>query len=341
MAKFDTSFLPGEKIFMEDGANLIINGGANSRGGHVALTNYRVMFQAHGFNFGKKFEEFQLKYIKRNDQGAYIVFVRGNDLIIQMNDGTVAQFVMFKGKAEMLMNSIETQLLRISASNTPAEPIPSAPIPTPHPTVTTDDVKQNAALPQHQSESASSASTHPEEWSEEWIKARGYKSASEAYLDMTRKEEQHSPITENTEIPVAPPHQESTLSQPNEPKKGFFGKAADSMYKKRQDWAVKAAIREEEEKRKAHVKTIEHQRQLTPTEEQTVIMLDLKAKEYDMKFWDTKDGRFLSMAMDCREQIDQIKGVWYEEVTIPPEVDPSVPIEIDEEAIRNSVKRWF
>ena len=70
--KYDTAMLNGEKIFMEEGANLVINNGANARGGHVALTNYRILFQAHRFNVGKKFEEFYLSTIRRIPRNANV-----------------------------------------------------------------------------------------------------------------------------------------------------------------------------------------------------------------------------------------------------------------------------
>ena len=48
-------------------------------------------------------------------------------------------------------------------------------------------------------------------------------------------------------------------------------------------------------------------------------------------------------AIIFQTQINEIKNraVWYESVELPPEIDPNVPIDVDEEAIRNSIKRLF
>jgi len=45
--------------------------------------------------------------------------------------------------------------------------------------------------------------------------------------------------------------------------------------------------------------------------------------------------------MERNAKIEEIRNraVWYEEVVIPPEIDPSVPIVIDEEAIRRSARK--
>ena len=46
-------------------------------------------------------------------------------------------------------------------------------------------------------------------------------------------------------------------------------------------------------------------------------------------------------ALPYDAKIEEIRNraVWYEEVVIPPEIDPSVPIVIDEEAIRRSARK--
>ena len=91
MVVYETTFAKDEKIVLEENANLIVNQSGNARGGLMALTDKRVIFQAHKLNIGKKFEEFYLDEIKRNEQGAYNVFVKGNNLILQMNNNMLVQ----------------------------------------------------------------------------------------------------------------------------------------------------------------------------------------------------------------------------------------------------------
>ncbi len=67
----------------------------------MAITNQRILFQAHRIDFGKKFEEFHLNRIMKNVQGAFYVWIKGNDLFIKLCDETLAQFVLKSGKADI------------------------------------------------------------------------------------------------------------------------------------------------------------------------------------------------------------------------------------------------
>ena len=106
MAVYETTFEKDEKILLEETANLIVNQSGNARGGHMALTARRVIFQAHKLNIGKKFEEFNLSDIKKNEQGAYYIFVKGNNFLMQMSNNMLIQFVLKAGRAEVVKGEV-------------------------------------------------------------------------------------------------------------------------------------------------------------------------------------------------------------------------------------------
>ena len=125
--------------------------------------------------------------------------------------------------------------------------------------------------------------------------------------------------------------------------KGLFGKLRSGLNSYREDAAVRKAYKIEEEKRKPHVKLIRHERPLTPQDQQTIDILEAQMNSDMAKA--AREGRSFFEALAATQatqmKVDEIKkrAVWFEEVTIPPEIDPSIPIKIDEEAIRNSVKK--
>lgn len=125
--------------------------------------------------------------------------------------------------------------------------------------------------------------------------------------------------------------------------KGLFGKLRSGLNSYREDAAVRKAYKAEEEKRKPHIKRIQHERPLTPEEQQTVDLLEAemhsaiaKAGRDGMSFWEA-----LAATNPIQMKIDEIKNraIWFEEITIPPEIDPRTPIVIDEDAIRQSVRK--
>lgn len=269
MAVYETTFEKDEKILLEEAANLIVNQSGNARGGHMALTVKRVIFQAHKLNIGKKFEEFYLSEIKRNEQGAYYIFVKGNNLLLQMNNNMLVQFVLKAGRAEIVKGEILQQVSKVKQNdNTPLKNSE------PEPQQITSDVDRN----------------------------------SQKKVDV----------------------------------KGFWGKMKDEAIKKKQEAAIRRAYDMEEEKRKPHIKKIRHERALTPQEQQTIDMIKME-RDAKIAEWSRQGVVFFeatfTRALPYDNRIKEIEErcVWYEEVVIPPEVDPSVPIDIDEEAIRKSI----
>lgn len=269
MAVYETTFEKDEKILLEEAANLIVNQSGNARGGHMALTARRVIFQAHKLNIGKKFEEFSFGEIKRNEQGAYYVFVKGNNLLMQMNDNMLVQFVLKAGRAEVVKGEILRLLSRVKQAD-------------------------NTIL--KKSETVSQQNTS------------GGDSNARIKADV----------------------------------KGFFGKMKDGAIKGKQEAAIRKAYRIEEEKRKPHIKKIRHERALTPQEQQTIDMIKME-RDAKIAEWSRQGVSFFeatfTRALPYDNRIKEIEErcVWYEEIVIPPEVDPDVPIEIDEEAIRKSI----
>ena len=117
--------------------------------------------------------------------------------------------------------------------------------------------------------------------------------------------------------------------------KNLFGKMKDAAIN---------AYKAEQDKRKAHVKRIKHERPLTPQEQQAI---DIITMERDAKIaeW-SRQGVSLIEATLTRtipydNKIEEIRNraIWYEDVVIPPEVDPSTPIVIDEQAIRERIRK--
>ena len=128
-------------------------------------------------------------------------------------------------------------------------------------------------------------------------------------------------------------------------KKGFWASWKENVIKCRQEAAVRAAYKKEEEKRKPHTKKIRHTRALTPQEQQSIDMIEMEIAKLKV---DYKSGRITEKAwssghLSLCAQEGQIKSrtVWYETIEIPPEVDPNTPIYVDEEAIRNSITSIF
>ena len=126
--------------------------------------------------------------------------------------------------------------------------------------------------------------------------------------------------------------------------KGFFARLKENVQQTREEAAVKKAYQAEVEKRKSHVKKIHHERDLTPQEQQTIDMIEME-RNAKIAQWSKEGVGFFeatfTRALPYDAKIEEIRNraVWYEEVVIPPEIDPSVPIVIDEEAIRRSARK--
>ena len=125
----------------------------------------------------------------------------------------------------------------------------------------------------------------------------------------------------------------------------FFEGLRESAIKTKEDLAIANAYKEEEEKRKSHVKKVKHERPLTAQEQQAIDLIELKRDE-KIAEW-AREGvglveATLTRALPYDNKIEEIRNraIWYEEVIIPPEIDPSVPIIIDEEAIRSRIRKY-
>lgn len=126
--------------------------------------------------------------------------------------------------------------------------------------------------------------------------------------------------------------------------KGFFARLRENAQQAREDAAVKRAYQEEVEKRKSHVRRVRHERELTLQEQQVIDMIEME-RNAKIAQWSREGVGFFeaafTRAIPYDTKIEEIRNraVWYEDVVIPPQIDPSVPIVIDEEAIRRSVRR--
>lgn len=125
--------------------------------------------------------------------------------------------------------------------------------------------------------------------------------------------------------------------------KGFWGRLMDNAQNAREDAAVKKAYEIEVEKRKPHIKRVRRERALTLQEQHTIDMIEMERNQ-KIAEWSRQGVGFFeatfTRALPYDQKIEEIRNraIWYEEITIPPEVDPSVPIVIDEEAVRKSVR---
>ena len=120
-------------------------------------------------------------------------------------------------------------------------------------------------------------------------------------------------------------HSQPSGQTGNGEKKGFWAEMKEKAIKNRQEAAIRAAYKKEEEKRKPTIKKIRHTRPLTPQEQQTIDSAEFRAWN---SLWSQKNN------------IER-RAEWYETIELPPEVDPDTPIYVDEEAIRNSITGLF
>lgn len=125
-------------------------------------------------------------------------------------------------------------------------------------------------------------------------------------------------------------------------KKGFWADVKERAIKNRQEAAIRAAYKKEEEKRKPKIKKIRHTREFTPEERQTLDMLNMEIikMESDYKNKRITDNSGVLRLLFQKKAIES-RAEWYETIELPPEVDPDTPIYVDEEAIRNSITELF
>ncbi len=128
-------------------------------------------------------------------------------------------------------------------------------------------------------------------------------------------------------------------------KKGFWAEMKEKTIKNRQEAAIRAAYKKEEEKRKPTIKKIRHTRPLTPQEQQTIDMIEmemtrLRVDRESGKITNSAEFRAWNSLWNQKENIKR-RAEWYETIELPPEVDPDTPIYVDEEAIRNSITGLF
>lgn len=140
-------------------------------------------------------------------------------------------------------------------------------------------------------------------------------------------------------------HSQPSGQTGNGEKKGFWAEMKEKAIKNRQEAAIRAAYKKEEEKRKPTIKKIRHTRPLTPQEQQTIDMIEMEMTKLRV---DRESGRITNSAefrawnslWSQKNNIER-RAEWYETIELPPEVDPDTPIYVDEEAIRNSITGLF
>ena len=124
-------------------------------------------------------------------------------------------------------------------------------------------------------------------------------------------------------------------------KKGFWAEMKEKAIKNRQEAAIRAAYKKEEEKRKPKIKKIRHTRPFTPQEQQTIDMLEMEIRKMESDYRNNRtDYSGISSLRSQKFDIER-RAEWYETIELPPEVDPDTPIYVDEEAIRNSITGLF
>ncbi len=100
------SFLnPGESILMEGNANMQQVLGIN-KGGKLILTNQRLVFLAHAFNVGSKFDEIPLSSIAMSGNSFNLFVPTPNMIKVVTTDGSQYQFVVTKKQRDVWVQQI-------------------------------------------------------------------------------------------------------------------------------------------------------------------------------------------------------------------------------------------
>lgn len=100
------SFLrENERVLMEGSANMKQVLGI-TKGGKLILTTNRLVFMAHGFNVGAKFEEFPFSQIAGSGNKVNILIPTTNLIKIVLRDGKEKQFVVARKQKEQWKSAI-------------------------------------------------------------------------------------------------------------------------------------------------------------------------------------------------------------------------------------------
>lgn len=92
-------FRQNEKLLMSGSANKW--GTFGSKGGKLFLTDQRIVFQAHGFNLGSKFDEYELSDIQTQDNTVNIKTTSNLlsfNITFQMKSGEQLSFVVTRSQ---------------------------------------------------------------------------------------------------------------------------------------------------------------------------------------------------------------------------------------------------
>ena len=93
------------ELTLRQGERLLMSGAANkwqtvgSKGGKLFLTDQRIVFQAHGFNFGSKFDEYELSDIQ----------TQGNTVNIKTNSNLISFNITFYTKLDEKLSFVVTR----------------------------------------------------------------------------------------------------------------------------------------------------------------------------------------------------------------------------------------
>lgn len=86
--------MPNEQIIMEGAANKRQVGGLASKGGHLYLTNKRLIFKAHAFNLGSSFDEIPFSKIAFTGNTLNLLMPTPNMIRVNTTDGKNHGFIV-------------------------------------------------------------------------------------------------------------------------------------------------------------------------------------------------------------------------------------------------------
>lgn len=94
-----------KELDLRQGERLLMQGSANkwqtigSKGGNLFLTDQRIVFKAHGFNFGSKFDEYELSDIQ----------MQGNTVNIKTTSNLISFNITFYTKSGEKLSFVVTR----------------------------------------------------------------------------------------------------------------------------------------------------------------------------------------------------------------------------------------
>ncbi|MBE5041163.1 PH domain-containing protein [Ructibacterium gallinarum] len=86
--------MPGEQVIMMGAANKRQAGGIASKGGHLYLTNQRLVFKAHAFNLGSSFDEIPFSKIAFTGNTLNLLMPTPNMIRVNTTDGKNHGFIV-------------------------------------------------------------------------------------------------------------------------------------------------------------------------------------------------------------------------------------------------------